>query len=199
MKKPLKIGLTGGIGAGKSLVLKILEREGVPVLQTDSLGHRLLEEKKFSSSLFRIFGKSILDGEGKIDRQKLGEKVFQDPGGREKLNEIMHPEIRKRVAKWIEGQARRSLPFGLVVVEVPLLFERGFNRAFDGVLCVSAPLETRRKRLLKRGWDPVEIRKRERAQWSQTRKNKKADWIISNRRGTKELKAAVGRWLDGFK
>jgi dephospho-CoA kinase len=198
MGKPLKIGLTGGLGAGKSLVLNLLQKKGIAVLQTDHLGHEILREKRFSKALTGQLGKGILDRRGIIDRKKLARVVFNRPSQRKKLNELLHPEIRKRVAQWIARQSLRSLPYAMVVVEVPLLFERGYNRFFDRVLSVSAPGVQRHQRLLKRGWDLSEIRLREKAQWSQTRKNSKADWIIFNQSGHNDLKYAVNRWLERF-
>src|SRR5579872_7040374 len=124
--RPLKIGLTGGIGAGKSLVLDILHKKGIPVLQTDQLGHRLLTERKFSKVLIKEFGKGIQDGRGRIDRQKLGKRVFQSARSRERLNRLVHPEIRRRVAQWVEKEGKKRKRPDMVVVEVPLLFERGF-------------------------------------------------------------------------
>ena len=195
MKRPLKIGLTGGIGSGKSLVLELLRREGVPVLQTDHLGHQLLGEKTFSSSVARKFGKGVLDAQGTIDRKKLGRIVFRQPALRLELNRLLHPEIRRRVKQWVDAQGRKTRPAPLVVVEVPLLFEYGFNRFFDGVLCVSAPVVLRRKRLLKRGWTLGDIRRREGSQWTQARKSREADWVIFNQGSRKELKYAVQHWL----
>ena len=195
MKRPLKIGLTGGIGSGKSLVLELLRLEKVPVLQTDQLGHQLLGEKIFARSVARKFGKGVLDGKGTIDRKKLGEIVFRQPARRLELNRLLHPEIRRRVQQWVEAQGRKTRPATFVVVEVPLLFEYGFNRFFDRVLCVSAPPALRRKRLLKRGWTLGDIRRREGSQWTQARKNREADWVIFNQGSRKELKYAVQRWL----
>ncbi len=195
MKRPLLIGLTGGIGAGKSLVLELLREKGVPVLQTDHLGHQLLSEKAFARSIVRRFGKGVLGKNGRIDRQKLGREVFNNAARRVQLNRLSHPEILRRVELWARRQARMS-PRAPLVVEVPLLFESGLGRFFDGVLCVSAPLGLRRKRLLKRGWSLEEIKRREKSQWAQAPKNKKSDWVIFNRNGRKELKYAVNRWLE---
>lgn len=197
MKQPLKIGLTGGIGAGKSLVLELLRKKGVPVLQTDHLGHQLLSESAFSKSIVRHFGKEVLDGNRKVDRQKLSRAVFQDAAKRAQLNRLLHPEIIKRVEDWARRQARQSSRVPLVV-EVPLLFESGLAGLFEGVVSVSAPLALRRRRLLKRGWDLAEIWRREKTQWSQAQKDQKADWVIFNRKGRKELKYAVNRWLENF-
>lgn len=197
MKRPLIIGLTGGMGAGKSLALKCLKEKGVPVLQTDKLGHQLLEEYEFAQSVQMHFGKDVLGRNGKIDRKKLGREVFRDPLKRQKLNEMLHPEILKRVMDWAKKQAGKASIFPLVV-EVPLLFESSFERYFDGVLCVSAPSEIRRKRLLKRGLEAAEFKRREKTQWPQTRKNRKSDWVILNQSSRKELKYAVNRWLEQF-
>ena len=193
MNKTLKIGLTGGIGSGKSLVLKMLEKRGVPVLQTDVLGHQLLRKINFSHKLAKEFGKSILDRKGRVDRSKLAQLVFSDPVKRKKLNDLSHPLIRQEAARWIKSQEKKGCP--MVVVEVPLLFERGYFRSFDGVLSVSAPRLVRRKRLLKRGWNYKEILRREKSQWPQKRKNKAADWVIINQGTQKDLKYAVDQWL----
>jgi dephospho-CoA kinase len=199
MKKTLKIGLTGGMGAGKSLVLDFLLEKGIPVLQTDHLGHQLLEEKRFSRSIIRHFGKGILEKDGRIDREKLGQQVFSSPLKRAKLNRLLHPEILRRVQAWASREARKIPHPPLVVVEIPLLFESGSDRLFDRVLCVSAPLLLRRKRLIKKGLTLGEIKQREKSQWSQKRKNRAADWVIFNSGSRKELKYAVNRWLETMK
>jgi len=196
---PLKIGLTGGIGSGKSLVLDILKAKGMPILQTDILGHRLLLDKRFLKPLLACFGKGILAKGGHIDRKKLGRLVFKDPRKKNQLNQLMHPKIRKMVANWVKDQSRKARPPVFVVVEVPLLFEKGFYRWFDRSLCVSSPLGLRRKRLLKRGWSLSEIRRREKSQWPQRKKDQKADWVIFNQGTPKELKYAVDQWLDKIK
>lgn len=198
-KKPLKIGLTGGMGAGKSLVLELLKAKRIPVLQTDRLGHDLLMDRGFARTLSGRFGGVILGKGGRVDRVQLGRIVFRDPRKQRLLSALMHPVIRDQVKKWVEGQARRDPPPPLVVVEVPLLFENGFNRWFDGSLCVSAPRLLRRQRLMGRGWTTAEIRRREKFQWSQQAKDEKADWVIHNRGSVQQLKYAVDRWLDSMK
>ncbi len=197
MKRPLLIGLTGGIGSGKSLVLELLRKKGIPVLQTDHLGHKLLSEKAFAQSIARHFGRGVLGKNGKIDRQKLGREIFNNAVQRVQLNRLLHPEILKRVEAWARQQARKSLR-ELLVVEVPLLFETGLAPFFDGILCVSSPLGLRRKRLLKRGWNLGEIKRREKSQWTQAQKNQKSDWVIFNRNGRKELQYAVDRWVESL-
>ena len=194
MKRFLKIGLTGGIGSGKSSVLKILAERGVPALQTDSIGHELLKKPVIKNELVRRFGRTILGRDRQIDRKALAREVFPDPRRQRALNQLLHPVIRKVVSNWMARQQKKG--FSFAVVEVPLLFERGYNRSFDGVLSVSTPRDLRRKRLLKRGWGLAEIRRRENFQWTQSQKDKKADWVIFNRDGLKALKYAVHQWLE---
>ena len=197
MRKPFKVGLTGGIGSGKSTVLKLISKMKVPVLQTDLIGHKIINEKNIKNELVNKFGNEIVGKNGKVNRRILGRKVFQNPRKQKWLNELIHPLIRKFVFFWIKRQQKLSFP--IVVVEVPLLFERGYFRQFDGVLSVSAPGQVRRKRLSKRGWTKMEIFRREKLQWTQSKKNEKADWVIINQNFLKDLKYSVDRWLETIK
>ncbi len=197
-KSPLKIGLTGGIGAGKSLALRVFQEKKIPVLQTDFLSHLLLHDKKIKARLVKVFGKGILDEDIVIDRKKLAHAAFQSARGQKKLNEIMHPAVRQGVALWVKRQVRQKPVPRLVVVEVPLLFERGFYRFFDGTISISADAQSRRKRLNQRGWSLSEIRRREALQWPQEQKNKKANWVIYNQSSQKDLKYVLYKWAAQF-
>jgi dephospho-CoA kinase len=194
MSKTIKIGLTGGMGAGKSLVLNLLAQRGIQSLQTDGLGHQVLKKPEIKDLLIKKFGNSVVGKNETIDRNRLARVVFQDPKRQKTLGKILHPVIRQEVKKWVLKQEKKSRP--IVIVEVPLLFENGFYRFFDKTLSVSASWNIRKKRLLKKGWDLKEIRRRERFQWPQARKNRKADWVIYNDGGRKELKESVDRWFD---
>ena len=152
-KSPLKIGLTGGIGAGKSLALKTLQEKGIPILQTDLLSHLLLHDRKIKGRLVKAFGKDILDEDVVIHRKKLAQAAFKSARGQRILNGIMHPAVRQGVARWMKQQARQKPVPRVLVVEVPLLFERGFYRFFVGTISVSAGAQLRRKRLKQRGWN----------------------------------------------
>ena len=193
MSKTIKIGLTGGMGAGKSLVLNLLAQRGIQSLQTDGIGHQVLKKRAIIDRLAKKFGHSVVGKNRSIDRVRLAKVVFQDPKRQKTLGKILHPSIRQEVKKWVSKQEKKSCP--IVIVEVPLLFENGFYRFFDKTLSVSASWNIRKKRLLKRGWNLDEIRRRERFQWPQTRKNRKADWVIYNDGDRKELKESVDRWL----
>lgn len=193
---PIRIALTGGMGAGKSTVLKFLKEKGVPVFQTDIIVHQLLNDEQFLKSISKYFGKEILNEYGSIDRKKLALKAFRSPKRQKKLNAMLHPAVRTKVSEWVRSWSKKSFVPALVVVEVPLLFEGGYYRWFDGILCVSAPKVIRQKRLLKRGWNLAEIQRREKLQWSQFRKNKMANWVVFNEGTHKNLRYTVYRWLE---
>ena len=194
-KRPLRIGLTGGIGAGKSSVLELLEKKDVPVLQADRLGHDLLRERAVLREIKKYFGAGVFDEKGGVDRGKLGLEIFADPRKKKFLDGLLHPLVRRRTAQWVARQSKRKPRPPFVVVEVPLLFENGFHRWFDRALSVSAPGRVRRRRLRARGWSQGEIGRREASQWPQKRKNQKADWVLFNS-GTKgKLRYTVQRWL----
>lgn len=197
-KSPLKIGLTGGIGAGKSLALKTLQEKGIPILQTDLLSHLLLHDRKIKGRLVKAFGKDILDEDVVIHRKKLAQAAFKSARGQRILNGIMHPAVRQGVARWMKQQARQKPVPRVLVVEVPLLFERGFYRFFVGTISVSAGAQLRRKRLKQRGWNLSEIRRREALQWSQERKDQKADWVIYNNGSENDLKCTLFDWAAQF-
>ncbi len=191
----LKIGLTGGIGSGKSAVLSLLRQKGALVLQTDEVARHLLERGDIRTKIARRFGKKVLNGEGGIDRPQLAAAAFSSRKNQKALNLILHPEVRKEVSAWIQRQKRGGNREKIAVVEVPLLFERGYYRFFDGILSVSAAGEIRKKRLLKKGWDLGEIKRRDRLQWTQARKNKMADWVIFNNGSKAALRRSVHQWL----
>jgi dephospho-CoA kinase len=197
-KVPLTVGLTGGIGAGKSSALEYLRKKGFPVLETDLIGHRLLEEEKIKNILARKFGTEIVNEKGKIDRKKLGEIVFNHSGYRNSLNRLLHPIIRRRVKQWVLKQYEKKTNSLLIFVEVPLLFEGKGYPYFHGVLSVSSFSVLRHKRLKRRGWSLNQIRQRERGQWTQSQKDRQANWVVLNNGTIKELHRKVDNWLDRF-
>jgi dephospho-CoA kinase len=195
----LVIGLTGGIGSGKSEVLGLFNKMKIPAIQTDLIGHELLESREIIRSLAESFGKSILAPDGKIDRRELAHRAFLNKSSQMKLNHLLHPAIQTRVETWVKDQSLKKDPPFILIVEVPLIFEAGYYRKFDGVISVSARCSLRLKRIFKRGWNGRELTKREHYQWTQDRKNKMADWVIHNNGSIKDLKKALFQWIMGFK
>lgn len=147
------IGLTGSIGMGKSETAKMFVAEGIPVFDADAEVHRL--QKKDGKALPLIeeaFPGSVKDGE--LDRQALGQHVFSDPNAKKKLEAIMHPMVGEARVAFFNEAEKNTVPF--VVVDVPLLFETGGNKACDKVITVSAPADVQRERVLARPGMTVE-------------------------------------------
>lgn len=192
------IGLTGAPGAGKSEALKYLKTLGVPTLQTDKLGHRLLEEKPFRNRLVALFGRGILDKKGAVDRVRLAGVAFKDRRKQKRLNALTHPEILRRVELWAGNLSRGPRPPRLVVVEIPLIFEGGYYRWFDGVLCLSARTRRRLLRLIRRGWSAPEARRREKLQWPAKKKEAMSDWVVRNNGSFQELRRFLREWLGSL-
>jgi dephospho-CoA kinase len=193
--QPCVIGLTGGFGSGKSLALRIFRQKGIPVLQTDKVGHELLRDPEIVRALVKKFGNEIVSGRNRIDRKKLAKKAFQSFQSQKDINKILHPPIRQCVEKWVSIQTKKIKPNSILIVEMPLLFEAGYNHWFDRILCVSAPKAIRTKRLLKHGWTREEIKRRDKLQWPQNKKNQMADGVIFNTGSPGELRYTIQRWL----
>jgi dephospho-CoA kinase len=171
---------------------------GIPTLQTDRLGHQLLREKPFRNRLVALFGREILGEGGVVDRGKLGAVAFKSRRDQKRLNALTHPEIRRRVYLWVKEFLNRSRPPRLVVVEVPLLFEDGYHRWFDGVLCLSAKTPRRILRLTKRGWSVPEARRREKLQWPARNREVLSDWVVRNNGSLPELYRLLREWLNSL-
>ncbi len=169
------VGITGGIGAGKSTVLAIMARLGFPVLDADEAVHRLYEsDSELVARLVERWGAGVLDAGGALDRRAVAERVFQNPGERRWLNRIVHPRVRARIREFAE-QSR-----GLCFCGVPLLYEVGWEQDFDRVAAVWCDPETQWRRLRRRGWSPAEIRRRIASQLSMDAKLERADFGIVN-------------------
>ncbi len=189
------IGVTGGIGAGKSEVLRLLKSRGAAVLSADKVAHRLLSRPVIRRKLVRRFGREILGPRGGIVRALLAKAAFKTKATQGALNKILHPPIRDEINRWRRRQASRSRPPRWAVVEVPLLHEEGWAGLFDGVLSVHASEKTRVQRLGKRGWSDKETRRRHRLQWSSARKNRLSDWVLMNDGSRDLLARRVSDWL----
>ncbi len=171
------IGLTGGIGMGKSTAASILREIGVGVLDTDDVARELVEPG--SEALARLaasFGPGILDSVGVLNRRALGDLVFRDPTKRAELESILHPPIQRRWSDQVAAWRVDGVPVGCVVI--PLLFEKEYARAFDAVVAVGCSRPTRRERVRERGWDDAELGRREAAQWEPERKMALADHVV---------------------
>jgi dephospho-CoA kinase len=171
------IGLTGGIGTGKSTLAAWLRRVGVALVDTDELARALVEPGQPALVEIRAaFGSAVFDPDGQLRRDALADRVFSDTEARRVLEGILHPRIhagwRGQVALWEE----KRLPLGVVVI--PLLFEKSLETGFDRTLCVACRPSTQWERLRARGWSEVEIQRRVAAQLPLTEKLRRADRVI---------------------
>ena len=183
------IGLTGGIGSGKTTVAALLAQKGAFVIDTDLLAREVVEPGPVLDAIRREFGDAVIRPDGTLDRPALARIIFADDTKRARLNQLTHPEILKRVLGIIATQP----PDAMVVVVVPLLFESGFERSCDQVLVVLAPPEQRRQRLQERdGISGTEVEARMRAQLPDAEHERRADIIIRNDGNL----TALGREVD---
>ncbi len=176
----LIIGLTGGIGSGKSSVAKWFKEQGIPVLDADQIVHSLFhDDQDILTELVEEFGEEILDTQGKINRQVLGRKIFDDDQARHKLEKIVHPRVSKKMQQ--EQIKLENEGFQLCIWDVPLLLEGGLEDSVDQVWVVWVPREVQIQRVL--GRDKLtreEIMARIMAQMPLDDKVKLANVVIDN-------------------
>jgi dephospho-CoA kinase len=184
------VGLTGGIGAGKSETLAAFERLGAATLSTDRVAHDLLEDDEVRAALVERWGEEIAPG-GNIDREKVSEIVFNDPAELAWLETVTHPRVGAHVLEW-----RQNLgpDVAVAVVEVPLLFEAAMEDAFDATVAVVADDELRDARLRERGQGGLEGR--EARQLDQEEKGRRADHVIRNDASLEELEIEVRKLIE---
>lgn len=191
------IGLTGGIGSGKSTVTALLRSRGVPVLDADEVVRDL--ERPGAEGLRRLveaFGPGILQPSGELDRGALGRLVFADREARRRVEAILHPLVRERMAaEQAEASARGAR---VVVHDIPLLFEARDPAGFDATVLVYAPPEVQRRRLIEqRGMTPEDVEARMRAQLPMEEKRRLATYVIDNSGSLEDLEAEVDRvWAE---
>jgi dephospho-CoA kinase len=177
-EKPV-IGILGGIGSGKSAVAAEFAKLGCKVIDADKIAHELLDEPRVKEKIIGIFGRAILDSEGKIDREKLAEVVFDDADRLSSLNRIIHPLVLQRAEELIEKYHRQK-QVKAIVLDMPLLMEVGWLKRCDRLIFVDCRQKLRLDRAKKMGFDKNQVKIRENFQISLDNKANVADNTINN-------------------
>lgn len=190
------IGLTGGIGAGKSEAARILQGLGAVIISADQVGHQAYTPGSEAwQEVVKTFGREILQPDGGIDRKKLGGIVFSDPARLDALNRIMHPRMARLVAERLEQLRGQDAP--VVVVEAAVLFEAGWDSLVNEVWTVDAPVDAVVQRLQARnGLSEGEVRKRIGSQMPAQERARRAHVVIDNSGDVAALRRAIESWWD---
>jgi dephospho-CoA kinase len=192
-KKVPLIGLTGGMGAGKSTALKALERIGAAVQSTDEVVHELYEGKELRDAVITRWGSEVAP-DGKIDREAVARRAFADESERAWLEDAIWPLVGERIAVWlVQARAMRPAPRA-AVIEVPLLFEAGMEGMYDATIAVVASEELREKRGASRGHALTE--ERAARQLTQEEKARRATYVVENDGSEEELERKLSDVLD---
>jgi len=183
----LRVGLTGGIGSGKSTAARALARRGAVVIDADAISREVVEPGQPGlAAVVERFGEGILDGDGRLDRPALAALVFADAGARGDLNAIIHPLVAAESARRMAAAPADSV----VVLDVPLLVEAA-KSGYDVVVIVEAPPDVRIERLVGRGMTADDARKRMAAQASDQERRKVADIVLDNSGSEEDLEAQI--------
>jgi len=197
---PLIIGLTGGIGSGKTTVSRLFEKLGAAVIDTDIIARQLVDsDSSVLNAIIDTFGNTILTDSGTLDRKKLAQIVFSQKKQRLQLESILHPRIRSEINNQIQAFSLNVSPPAYVIIVIPLLFESGLDEIVHRVLVVISDEKTRIERVRQRdNRDIGEIRSIINTQVSDEKRTSRADDIIKNNGDIKDLELKVRQLHDQY-
>lgn len=171
------IGLTGGIGSGKSTVANYIASKGIPVYIADEEAKKIMEHDDVKQKIQNLFTESILNSDNSLNRKKIAEFVFNNPDKLKELNAIVHPEVQLHFKNWLKEH--KNHPF--IIKEVAILFETGGNKQCDKVILITAPEELRIERAMKRdNLTKKDILVRIKNQISESKKKELSDFVVEN-------------------
>jgi len=194
--QPFLLGVTGGLGSGKSTVCRILASLGCAVFEADSVARELqLSDPEIISGMKRLFGEGIYsrDPSGRLllDRKSVAERVFADSTLLERLNRLIHPRVFAAFGKAVNEAASQGID--ILVKEAAILFESGGDKGLDAVAVVTADMDKRVERAVSKGMgSKAQVTRRIEAQWPQEKLVEKADFVIDNNGSVPELESATG-------
>ena len=191
----LSVGLTGNIASGKSIVESYFEKKGIPVINADDVTHELIEkDKNVRQKIKKLFeNEDICDENGSISRAKIGKIVFSDEDKLEALENIIHPEVIKKIEEFFDEKRDCDI----VIASVPLLFEIEIRPMFDKTILVCADKKIRLQRLMNRnGYSLEHALERINSQISQEEKRNIADFIIENNNDILELELQINKFIE---
>lgn len=173
----IKVGITGGIGSGKTTICNFFKVLGIPVFEADAEAKQIMNSSSTVQSRIKLaFGNDIYLHDNTIDRKKLAKLIFNSPTLLETINLIIHPEVRKYFNEWC---GKQTSPY--IVYEAAIIFETGFHEELDFSVLITAPVEERIKRVMEReNTSEEDIRSRIEKQWTDEQKMKLADYTIIN-------------------
>jgi dephospho-CoA kinase len=188
----IKVGLTGGIASGKSMVGRMFEELGCKVIDADLITRQLFQPgNPVNTAVAEAFGPKVVASDGSIDRRVLGEIVFENPELRERLNSLVHPAIKQRQAEFLDQVAAED-PHAVGIVEAALMVEAGTYKNYDKLIVVVCSPETQRRRLRERsGLTPEQIDSRIASQMPMEEKARFADFVIDNSRDMADTRQQV--------
>lgn len=193
-KMSLVVGVTGGIATGKSTVVKCFEEAGIPIIDADIVAREVVEPGMPGLEKIKtVFGPEVINPDGTLARKKLGKIIFADDNKRELLNRSLGPFIRKEILRQIEVMKAKA---DLVIVDIPLLYETGYESLLDQVAVVYLPESIQLQRLMKRDHlTSIEAQQRINSQMPIEEKRKRADILFDNQGTIEEVKTQVQEWL----
>jgi len=187
----MKLGLTGGIGCGKSTVVGFFKEAGWRTVESDALVRELLAaDGDVRARLRGRWGGTVFAADGSVDRKAVAQQVFGDPAELKWLEGVLHPLVRERWEAAVAGDSD-----GLWLVEIPLLFEKRLETRFDLTVCVGSPPDIVETRMVARGYARAEIEQRRERQMPLEEKIKRADHLISNAGSLEFLKRQTTRLI----
>ncbi len=173
----LKVGLTGNIGSGKTLMANIFEALGAPVFNADEQARWLMNQEPIKDQLRSKFGQEIFDLHGMLNRKALADIIFTNPAEMDYVNALVHPAVMERFHEWCSQVATPTL----VIFEAAILIESGLFEQFDKIILVSAPSNIRMQRIVSRDQvKPEKVLSRMQNQWPEEDKLEYADYIVCN-------------------